>query len=81
MVGARSAALANARRALSDSGEVVVVDFGDLAGLPSSVARRFRGFLRTFHVEPLEEATLAGASSVRFGPGRYYVLARFGKSA
>jgi S-adenosylmethionine-diacylgycerolhomoserine-N-methlytransferase len=81
MVGARSAALANARRALSDAGEVVVVDFGDLAGLPPPLERALRRYLRTFHVEPLDETVLRGARSVRFGPGRYYVLARFGKES
>ncbi len=80
MVKDRSRALANARRALSDAGEVVVVDFGDLTGLAGPLARGFRRYLRAFHVEPLDDATLRGAESVRFGPGRYYVLARFGKS-
>ena len=79
MVKDRSLAIANARHALSDAGEVVVVDFGDLSGLPGSLARGFRRYLRAFHVEPIDDATLRGAQSVRFGPGHYDVLARFGK--
>ena len=78
MVRDRAAALANARRSVADGGRVVVVDFADLGGLPSAIARGLRAYLRTFHVEPLDEATLAGATSMRFGPARYYVVAIFG---
>lgn len=77
MVTDRAAALANARRALGERGEVVVVDFGDLAGIPRPLARAFRTYLHAFHVTPLDGATLDGAASVRWGPGRYYVSARF----
>jgi S-adenosylmethionine-diacylgycerolhomoserine-N-methlytransferase len=77
MVRDRAAALANARGSLADGGRVVVVDFADFAGLPSSIARAFRAYLRAFHVEPLEGGTLSGATSLRFGPARYYVVAVF----
>jgi S-adenosylmethionine-diacylgycerolhomoserine-N-methlytransferase len=79
MVGDRAAAIANARRALAANGEVVVVDFADFRGFPEGVARIFRDYLRAFHVKPLDPATLSGATSVRFGPGHYYVIARFGE--
>lgn len=77
MVEGRSTALANARRALADRGEVVVVDFGDLAGIPAPLADAFRAYLRAFHVKPLDGASLEGATSIRWGPGRYSVFARF----
>jgi S-adenosylmethionine-diacylgycerolhomoserine-N-methlytransferase len=73
-------ALANARRSISAGGQVVIVDFADLAGLPGVLARAFRGYLNAFHVRPLDAAVLADAASVEFGPGRYYVIARFGRN-
>ncbi len=78
MVHDRERALTHARRSLADGGEVVVVDFGDLDGLPEAVARAFRAYLHAFHVRPLEDALLADAAVRRYGPGRYYVVARFG---
>ena len=78
MVEDRARAIANARGALADRGEVVVIDFGDLGGLPAPIANPFRTYLRAFHVTPLDGASLEGATSVRWGPGRYSVLARFG---
>lgn len=77
MVEERATALRNARRALADRGEVVVVDFGDLAGIPGPLANAFRAYLRAFHVTPLDGTSLAEASSIRWGPGRYSVFARF----
>jgi S-adenosylmethionine-diacylgycerolhomoserine-N-methlytransferase len=77
MVTDPTAALENARRSLADGGQVVVVDFADFAEMPSVLARAFRAYLRAFRVEPLEERVLSGATSVRFGPGRYYVVAAF----
>ena len=81
MVGDRGAALAKARAALADDGEVLVVDFGDLAGVPARAAAGFRSYLKAFHVVPLSAADVADAASVTWGPGRYYVIARFGKRA
>jgi S-adenosylmethionine-diacylgycerolhomoserine-N-methlytransferase len=77
MVGDRAAALANARRALSDRGEVVVVDFADFAGLPVRAADAFRSYLGTFRVRPLGADDLRGAAAIRRGPGGYYVRATF----
>jgi S-adenosylmethionine-diacylgycerolhomoserine-N-methlytransferase len=69
-------ALMNARRAVAAHGQVVVVDFGDLAGLPSFAAQALRGWLGAFHVRPLGAHVLAAhAPSVIHGPGRYYFIA------
>jgi S-adenosylmethionine-diacylgycerolhomoserine-N-methlytransferase len=70
------AALENAQRALAPGGEVVVVDFGDLASLPWPVKAGLRAFLSRFHVQPLPDDVLAAACRRSFGPGRYYVSAR-----
>ncbi|MGD0677441.1 MAG: methyltransferase domain-containing protein [Polyangiaceae bacterium] len=78
MVSDPRAALDNARGALAADGEVVVVDFADLGGFPRPLVDRFRAYLRAFHVQPLDGATLAEAFDLRWGPGRYYVIARFG---
>lgn len=80
MVGDRAAALANARSAVVHGGEVIVVDFGDFVGAPASLADGFRSYLRAFHVRPLDAAVLEGAASLRWGPGHYYVVARFAGS-
>jgi hypothetical protein len=76
MVEDPRAAIANARRALAAGGEVVIVDFADGAGLPRVLQGALRRFLRSFHVEPLDAATLGDAASVRHGPARYYLIAR-----
>lgn len=69
-------ALVTARRAVAAHGKVVVVDFGDLAGLPSFAAQALRGWLGAFHVRPLGAHVLAAhAPSVIHGPGRYYLIA------
>ena len=78
MVRDRAAALENGRKSLAAGGNVLVVDFADFGGLPTPVARGLRSYLRAFHVDPLDQALLEGATSVRFGPGRYYVVAVFG---
>jgi S-adenosylmethionine-diacylgycerolhomoserine-N-methlytransferase len=80
MVRDPAAGLARARRSLARGGQVVVVDFGDFGGMPSALTRPFRRYLHAFRVEPLDDAILAGANSLRFGPGRYYVVARFAKA-
>lgn len=69
-------ALAHARRALAPGGEVVIVDFADGAGFPGPLRDGFARFLRSFHVTPLDEARLGEGAVVRYGPGRYYLLAR-----
>ncbi len=78
MVEERQKALEHTRSALAPGGEVIVVDFADFGELPEGFSRRFRAYLGAFHVRPLDEATLADATSLRFGPRRYYVVARFG---
>jgi len=81
MVGDRAVALENARRAVSERGAVVVVDFADFAGWPQRAARAFRTYLETFRVKPLASDDLRDAASVRRGPGGYYVCATFGPLA
>jgi S-adenosylmethionine-diacylgycerolhomoserine-N-methlytransferase len=77
MVGDAEAAIVNARRALAPAGEMVVVDFGDLAGLWPPARRALQAFLGAFHVAPVHERLLARhARTIRHGPGRYYVIAR-----
>jgi S-adenosylmethionine-diacylgycerolhomoserine-N-methlytransferase len=78
MVEERQKALEHTRAALAPGGEVVVVDFADFEGFPEGFSRVFRAYLGAFHVHPLDESTLAEATSVRFGPRHYYVVARFG---
>jgi S-adenosylmethionine-diacylgycerolhomoserine-N-methlytransferase len=69
-------ALANARRSLAPGGRVIVVDFGDLATMPTILGRGLRGWLDSFHVQPLAPDVLAPHQpSLSFGPGRYFVIA------
>lgn len=70
-------ALHNARAHLSPAGEVWVVDFGDLTGLPGPFARALRSFLDRFHVEPLPAGLLESHTrDIEQGPGRYFRIAR-----
>jgi S-adenosylmethionine-diacylgycerolhomoserine-N-methlytransferase len=73
------AAIANARRHLAPDGELWVVDFSDLASVPSLLGAGLRRFLAAFHVAPVQDALLRahGATSLQHGPGRYFVIARF----
>ena len=78
MVGDPRAALRRAIDALAPAGAVVVVDFGDLAALPTGVSAPFRRFLSAFHVKPLDLSTLGvEPQDLRVGPWGYYVVARF----
>ncbi len=71
------AALEGARRGVAPGGEVWVVDFSDLEGLPAPAARALRGWLRTFHVEPVDHGQLEAVDArIEHGPMRYWVLAR-----
>lgn len=69
-------ALLHARRALAPGGKVVVVDFGELAGLPGTLAAGLRAFLTRFHVKPLRSDLLTSlGGTVHHGPGQYYQIA------
>ena len=76
MVVEPQAALINARRSVAPTGQVVVVDFGDLAGLRPTARGLLRRWLDLFHVTPLDPAVLAPHQpTITHGPGRYYVIA------
>ena len=71
-------ALIAASRALSESGHLHIVDFGDFGGLPSPVSAGLRAWLRKFHVAPraellgaLERAAAASGSQLHIYMGRY----------
>jgi S-adenosylmethionine-diacylgycerolhomoserine-N-methlytransferase len=74
-------AISNARRHLAPGGEIWVVDFSDLAGLPPRPRRAMRRFLAAFHVRAVPDELLRrhGASHVEHGPLRYFVVARLPK--
>lgn len=77
MVQDPAAALTRAAAALAPGGEVHVVDFADLAGLPRLLRAGLRGWLETFHVAPLRPDWLAArGAELTLGPCRYYVIAR-----
>ncbi len=78
MVGDPVASLRRAIDSLPPQGEVVVVDFGPMEGLPSIARSIVRGFLRRFHVNPVDLDTLGREpTSVQRGPLGYFVSARF----
>ena len=77
------AALDHAAGLLADSGELHVVDFGDLQGLPRPFQTLLRGWLARFHVAPRTALPAAAASIAharglrlksRRGPLGYYQL-------
>lgn len=69
-------ALENARRSVAPGGRVVVVDFGDLDGLPRIPRAILRRWLALFHVTPLDPAVLdPHQPAITHGPGRYYLIA------
>jgi S-adenosylmethionine-diacylgycerolhomoserine-N-methlytransferase len=79
MVIDKDRAIGNARAHLAPGGELWVVDFSDLAGLPRMPRRAMRRFLSAFHVEAVPDDLLRrhGASHVEHGRLRYFVVARF----
>ncbi len=80
MIGDRGAALDRALDSLAPGGQVVVVDFADLSGLPGLAGRLLRKWLETFHVEPLEPRPLIErGATITYGPGRYYMIGRIAK--
>ncbi len=75
------AALQNSMDALAPGGEIVVVDFGDFAGLPRPAELAMLKWLATFHVRPVESQLLRlFGAQLSYGPGRYFVRARIPKS-
>jgi len=73
-------ALDRAYDALAPGGEVVVVDFADLSGLPALGSLGLRTWLKWFHVTPLDpQPILDRGGQVRYGPRRYYVIGRIAK--
>jgi S-adenosylmethionine-diacylgycerolhomoserine-N-methlytransferase len=78
-------ALAHAATLLAPGGSLHIVDFGDLGGIPSPLARGLRAWLARFHVEPRtslpsEAKAIAGDhglvhTSAR-GPLGYYLQER-----
>jgi S-adenosylmethionine-diacylgycerolhomoserine-N-methlytransferase len=79
MIADPDEALAHARTSLAPRGKLVVVDFGDLSGVPRLVRRRFVRFLDAFHVRPIPRAlfTRHGAELIA-GPVGYYRIATMG---
>jgi S-adenosylmethionine-diacylgycerolhomoserine-N-methlytransferase len=76
-------ALGHAAGQLASGGELHVVDFGDLGGLPGPVQRGLRAWLAKFHVEPRADlpqvaAAIAAARGLalesRRGPLGYYQI-------
>jgi len=77
MVTDAHAALDNALSTVAPQGEVWVVDFSDLAGLPSTLAKPLRKWLATFHVEPLPPGLFdTYQPALEHGRFRYFVIAR-----
>jgi S-adenosylmethionine-diacylgycerolhomoserine-N-methlytransferase len=77
MVQRPDAAIERALAGLAPGGELHIVDFADLSGLPAPVRAGLRRWLAAFRVAPLDPGWLASwGAEMTFGPGRYYVLAR-----
>ena len=80
MIGEKDGALDAAIDALAPGGEVVVVDFADLTGLPGLAGRGLRRWLEAFHVTPLDPSPiLERGGTVTYGPARYYLIGRIRK--
>lgn len=78
MIQDQDKAIANARACLAPGGQVVIVDFGDMCGMPVA-APALKRFLRSFHVTaPSIELLERHGAQLAWGPGRYYVIARLG---
>jgi len=80
MVTDVDAALDRAYDALAPGGEVVVVDFADLDGLPRLGSLGLRTWLKWFHVTPLDPQPIIDRGGlVQYGPRRYYIVGRLTK--
>ncbi|MFO0685507.1 MAG: class I SAM-dependent methyltransferase [Sandaracinus sp.] len=79
MVADPDEALAHARVSLSERGKLVVVDFGDLAGVPRPLRRAFVRWLDAFHVRPVPRALFdRHRATLHAGPFGYYRIATMG---
>ncbi len=75
-------AIAHAASSVAPDGEVVVVDFGPLSGVPAVARGAFAAWLRSFHVTPVAPAALeAWGGRVRASPRGYWLTARFSRAA
>jgi S-adenosylmethionine-diacylgycerolhomoserine-N-methlytransferase len=80
MVDDPGAAVDRALESLGPNGEVVVVDFGDLGGLPRPLRAALTTWLGWFHVRPLDTTPLvARGARLSWGPGRYWMMARIAR--
>ena len=82
MIQEPRAAIAHAQRSVAPGGQVVVVDFGQLDGVPSAVRQAFAAWLEAFEVRPRrpEELEAWGGRVVRSRRG-YWLTARFERAA
>lgn len=72
-------ALKNAERALAPGGAIVLVDFGDLRGVPGPLSTAFSRWLATFHVRTGGLLpSLPRADRYEVGPLGLYEIARLG---
>lgn len=78
MVTQPDRALANAARARAPGGQIVIVDFGSLRGLPPPMRRGFAHFLGRFHVRPGLLDSLTRADTYEVGPLGWYEIAKIG---
>jgi S-adenosylmethionine-diacylgycerolhomoserine-N-methlytransferase len=69
--------LERARQMVAPTGSVVVVDFADMATMPTVLRRALRAWVSAFRVKPLSEELFAEAEHLTFGPMRHYFVARF----
>lgn len=78
MVQSPLAALDHCRRQVAPGGEVIVVDFGDMADWPGPARRAMHRYLETFHVYELPNAELSERAKAEVhGGGRYWSMYRF----
>jgi S-adenosylmethionine-diacylgycerolhomoserine-N-methlytransferase len=79
MVSDPREAIARARRMVAPGGAVVVVDFADMATMPSPARRALRAWIGAYRVTPLPASLLEGSGAgapVTYGALRYYAIAR-----